>query len=406
MKKIKIGILREEKIPADKRVPLPPQTCKELIAQYAHLEIIVQPSTIRCFKDEEYQSLGLTLQEDLSACDILMGVKEVPPEKLIPGKKYLFFSHTIKKQSYNQKLMKALITQKIEMIDYETLTDKHHNRIIGFGRFAGIVGAYNAFRGYGLKQQSFQLKPAHECFDKVELDQELQKITLPPIKIVLTGGGRVANGAIETLSELQIRKITPEEFIRDSFDEPVYCQLNPKEYVERIGDHNFDLNDFYTHPEHYQSTFVPYTQNADIFISAHYWDPRSPRLFSLEDLKRPKLSLKVIADITCDINGSVPTTHRASTIADPFYGFHPLTGKETPAFDKESICIMAVDNLPCELPRDASNAYGHDLSERVIDNLLTEDKDDIIKRATICKDGKLTPGFEYLSDYAYEKVSK
>ncbi|MGZ4038140.1 MAG: alanine dehydrogenase, partial [Bacteroidia bacterium] len=244
MQKIKIGVLREEKIPIDKRVPLTPLICSDLIKKYPDVEIVVQPSDVRCYSDEEYTSFGVPLQEDLHDCDVLMGVKEVPAHKLVNGKKYFFFSHTIKKQQHNQKLMKALIENQIQMIDYETLTDKNHNRIIGFGRFAGIVGAYNGVLGYGLKYDLFRIKPANLCRDRAEMEEELKRVKLPNIKIALTGGGRVANGVIETLSALRIRKVTPEEFLMASFREPVYCQLNPRDYVERPDDHNFDLNDF------------------------------------------------------------------------------------------------------------------------------------------------------------------
>jgi hypothetical protein len=401
MQTFTIGVLREEKNPPDKRVPLTPLICSEIIKKYPHVRILVQPSKIRCYSDEEYTSFGITLQEDLSECEILMGVKEVPPEKLIPGKKYFFFSHTIKKQPHNKKLMHALIEKKIQMIDYETLTDKHNNRIIGFGRYAGVVGAYNGILGYGLKYDLFRLKPAHLCRDKAEMEDELKRVRLPNIKIVLTGGGRVANGAIETLSAMRIRKITPEEFLMGSYREPVYCQLNPRDYVERPDDHNFDLNDFFTHPEHFVSRFVPFTKVSDLYISTHYWDPRAPRMFTKEDMKARDFHISVIADVTCDIEGSVPSTLRASSIAQPFYGYNIVTDKEDLPFNKDTVCVMAVDNLPCELPRDASDDFGKDLAERVLPHLFGNDPDKVIKRASITKNGKLETAFEYLSDYAY-----
>ncbi|WP_317898509.1 NAD(P)-dependent oxidoreductase [Aurantibacillus circumpalustris] len=401
MEKFKIGVLREEKSPPDKRVPLTPLICSELIRQYPNVEIVVQPSKIRCYSDDEYTSFGIPLQEDLNDCDILMGVKEVPVEKLIAKKKYFFFSHTIKKQPHNKKLIKGLIEKKIQMIDYETLTDKHNNRIIGFGRYAGIVGAYNGILGYGLKYDLFRLKPANQCRDRAEMEEELKRAKLPNIKIAITGGGRVANGAIETLSTLKIRKVTSDEFIMATFREPVYCQLNPRDYVERPNDHNFDLNDFFTHPEHFVSKFPPFTKVTDLYISTHYWDPRSPKMFSKKDMKADNFRMSVIADVTCDIDGSVPTTIRASTIAQPFYGYNIKTEKEDLPFTQDTICIMAVDNLPCELPRNASDDFGKDLSERVLPFVFGNDKDKTIKRASICKDGKLTHNYEYLSDYAY-----
>jgi alanine dehydrogenase len=400
MKVSKIGILREEKNPPDKRVPFTPLICSEFMKKWPEVSLVVQPSPIRCYTDEEYETFGIPLQEDLSDCDVLLGVKEIPPQKLIEGKTYFFFSHTIKKQEHNRALMRALIEKKIRMIDYETLTDKLNNRIIGFGRYAGIVGAYNGIRGYGLKYELFRLKPAWQCRDRSEMEEELQRVKLPNIKICLTGGGRVANGVIETLSVLRIRKVTPEEFLYQQFREPVYCQLNPRDYVERKDDHNFDLHDFFQHPEHFVSKFVPYTKVTDLYISAHYWDPRSPKMFTLEDVQDPAFRISVIADITCDINGSVPTTLRSSTIEKPFYGFNIKTLKEDLPFVKDTVCVMAVDNLPCELPRNSSEEFGKDLMERVIPHLLGDDPDKIIERATICKDGKLMPSFEYLKDYA------
>ena len=400
MTKIKIGVLREEKNPPDKRVPLTPLICSELLKTFPNLEIIVQPSPIRCYSDVEYTHFGINLREDLSDCNILMGVKEVPIERIIPGKTYFFFSHVIKKQAHNQKLMHALIERKIRMIDYETLTDKNQNRIIGFGRYAGVVGAYNGILGYGRKYDLFRLKPAHHCRDRAEMEEELKRVKLPNIKIALTGGGRVANGVIETLSALRIRKVTAEEYLMTSFREPVYCQLNPRDYVERKDDHNFDLHDFFRHPEHFVSRFPAYTKETDLFISAHFWDPRAPIMFNPEDMKAPDFHISVIADITCDINGSVPTTIRSSTIEHPFYGFNIKNGTEDLPFSKDTITVMAVDNLPCELPRDSSDDFGKDLKERVIPAVIGEDPDQILNRATICNNGKLGSQFSYLSDYA------
>ena len=320
MTKIKVGILCEGKMPPDKRVPLTPLECSELLRTYTDLEIYIQPSETRCYSDEEYKAFGLTVQKDLSNCDVLMGVKEVPIANLIPNKKYFFFSHTIKKQPHNQKLMRALIENKIELIDYETLTDSEHNRIIGFGRYAGIVGAYNGILGYGKKYDLFHLKAANKCRDKSELEEELKRAKLPNIKIVLTGGGRVANGAIETFSALKIRKVTPYEFLHHSYREPVYCQLHSKDYHDAKDGSSWTLKDFFAHPDKYFSTFLPFTKVADMLVSANYWDPRSPKLFTKSDMKSPNFHISVIADITCDIDGSIPSTLKASTIEEPFYG--------------------------------------------------------------------------------------
>ena len=401
MKNFRIGILREEKAPIDKRVPLTPNICVELINRYPNVEIIIQPSNVRCYSNEEYSEVGFSIEEDLSTCDLLMGVKEVPSELLIPEKKYFFFSHTVKKQPHNKKLMQAMLKKKIQMIDYEMLTDGSKNRIVSFGRYAGIVGAYNGILGYGKKYGLFSLKPANICRDRVEMESELKRVALPNLKIALTGGGRVANGAIETLSTLKLRRVTPDEFLRISFHEPVYCQLNPRDYVERKEDGNFDLHDFFNRPDRFVSTFPQYTRAADIYISAHYWDPRAPKMFEISDVKAPGFKLSVVADITCDVPGSVPTTIRPTSIEDPFYGYNLYKDREDSPFCSESMCVMAVENLPSELPRDASEGFGVDLLEHVLPSAISEDPDGIIERASICQDGYLNPSFQYLSEYAY-----
>ena len=399
MKTTKIGIIREGKVPPDKRVPLSPHECKELLAAYLQLEIIIQPSPIRCYSDQEYLAAGLSLSEDLSNCDYLLGIKEVPLEMLIPNKKYLFFSHTIKKQPHNQKLLKNILEKNIQLIDYECLTDAEHQRVIGFGRYAGVIGAYNGILGYGTRYDLFNMMPAFEFHNRHELFDELKHVKLPNIKILITGGGRVANGVIEIMGALKMRKVTPYEFLNCSFRESVYCQLHSKDYHQANDEASWSSIDFYNHPEKYKSTFLPFTRVCDLLITAHFWDPASPRLFEKKDIRSPDFRISVIADISCDINGSVPSTLKASTIAEPFYGYNPLTESIDEPFRKDTITIMAVDNLPCELPRDASEDFGKELIERVMPHLLGDDKDDMIERASISKNGMLTPAFEYLSDY-------
>lgn len=397
---MKIGILKEEKIPADKRVALTPLQCSLLKKEFPEVEVFVQKGEDRSYSDEEFIDFGLPIVEDISHCDLLLGIKEVPVHKLIPGKKYLFFSHTIKKQPHNKKLMKALLEKKIEMMDYECLTDNKHNRIIGFGRFAGIVGAYNGLLGYGRKYNLFELKPAWKCRDLEELEKELERVKLPNIKILVTGGGRVANGAIEILGALKIRKVTAYEFLNAHFREPVYCQIHSKDYNENQNGEAWNDKEFYENPERYSSTFLPFAKVCDLLITCHFWNPKAPVLFTKEDMKADNFRISVIADITCDINGSVPSTSRSSSIEHPFYGYNPQTEKEDVAFSKDTITVMAVDNLPCELPRDASEDFGKALLDRVFPHLLGNDSDRIIERATLCKDGKLMEGFAYLNDYA------
>ncbi|HLG02505.1 MAG TPA: NAD(P)-dependent oxidoreductase [Bacteroidia bacterium] len=403
---MKIGILREGKKPRDRRVPFTPAQCILLQREF-NVGVIVQPSAWRAFSDDEYRAAAVRIEEDLSDCEALFGIKEVPAEELIPGKKYLFFSHTIKKQPHNRALMQAMIAKKIQMIDYECLTDPDFNRIIGFGHFAGIVGAYNGIRGYGLRYGFYDLKPAWQCHDLQEVKEELKKVKLPNMKLIVTGNGRVANGAIELLGLLQLRRVTPYEFTHYSFREAVYTQLHSYDYNEAKAAKQWDRDRFYSHPEEFRSTFARFTPHCDLLIHSSYWDPRAPRLFEKEDMRSPEFRISVIADITCDINGAIPSTTKPSSIAEPFYGYNPVTGEaEENAFASQVITVMAIDNLPCELPRDASESFGKELIEKVIPAVTGNDVDGLIERGSICKDGRLMARFDYLADYAYGDKNK
>lgn len=400
MNTIKLGILREGKVPPDKRVPFTPLQAEEIEQRYPHVKVIVQPSNVRCFEDNEYAKLDLEVRENLQDCDILMGIKEVQIPDLIPGKTYLFFSHTIKKQPYNKKLLQEVIKKKIQLIDYETLKDKLGNRLVAFGRFAGIVGAYNGLMTYGKRYNKFAIRRAHKCFDINDLKIELRNVQLPPLKIVLTGAGRVAKGAMETLDTAGIRKVSAEDFLHKNFDAAVYTQLSSAEYHTRKEGGHFNREEFHQHPERYDSTFGRFTKVTDILLAGAYWNPKAPVLFTRADMRQPEFKIKVIADITCDINGSVPSTIRASTIVDPLYDYDPFSESDKPALSNEKhITVMAVDNLPCELPRSASEEFGRDLIDRILPALIIKDVDGVIKRAKITKDGHLTENFEYLSDY-------
>ena len=398
---MKIGILRENKTPPDKRVALTPEQCVEVQQKFPGVKILVQPSAIRCFADSEYAELGINLSEDLSDCEILMGVKEERFEDLIEGKKYLIFSHTIKKQPYNRELLQTILKKNIQLIDYEVLTNKEGFRIIGFGRFAGLVGAYSGLRAFGVKFQLFNLKPAHECENLAEMFINLYTINLPPLKIAVTGDGRVASGVLEILNHLKIARLTPEQYLKtENPDFPVYTQLLPENYVRRKNGYEFDLFHFYLNPSEYENAFLPFTETTDLLMAAAYWDPKAPVLFSTGDMKSKSFRISVISDITCDIEGSIPSTKRASTIEDPYYDYNPATGELEPAFTSvKNITVQAVDNLPCELPKDASLDFGRNLIDKVFPSLLVDDSDGIIERATISKNGKLTQKFSYLQDF-------
>jgi alanine dehydrogenase len=399
---MKIGILHEGKTPPDKRVPLTPEHCVEVQEKFPDVEIIVQPSPVRCFKDEEYSRLGIQLNEDVSECDILLGVKEVRVEDFIPGKIYLFFSHTIKKQTYNRKLLQTVLEKNIQLVDYETLTDKEGFRIIGFGRFAGLVGAYSGLRAFGLRNKLFNIKPAHLCNNLEEIFSILDTIKLPPVKIAVTGDGRVAGGVLEILGHMKIMRVSPGEYVKGTkIQQPVFVQLLPQNYVKRKDGKCPELMHFFNYPEMYENAFLPFAKVTDILIAAAYWDPKAPVLFTTGDMKAPDFKIKVISDITCDIEGSIPATKKAATIDDPFYDYNPETGKLEPAFSSENnVTVQAVDNLPCELPKDASLDFGRNLIDKVFPSLLGEDNDKIIERASITKNGKLTGRFSYLQDFA------
>lgn len=400
MKSIKLGIIREGKVPPDKRVPFTPLQTEEIQQRFPHVKVICQSSEVRAFKDDEYRELGIEVRPDVTDCDILMGIKEVPIADLIPNKTYLFFSHTIKKQPYNKKLLQEILKRKIRLIDYETLKDRLGNRLVAFGRYAGIVGAYNGLWTYGKRYNKFSIRRAFDCFDINDLKLELRKVKLPPVKIILTGAGRVGKGAMETLDTAGIRKVGVYDFLTKTFDEPVYVQLGSADYhIRREGGH-FNRDEFHQHPERYDSTFLSFTKVADILMAGAFWNPKAPVLFTREDMRSPEFKIKVIADITCDVNGSVPSTVRASTIPDPLYDYDPQTGTEKPALsDDKYLTVMAVDNLPCELPRSASEEFGHDLIDRILPLLFVKDVDGILKRATIAKGGLLTENFSYLEDY-------
>lgn len=397
---MKIGIIREEKIPNDKRVAFTPAQCVFIQENFQDIEMLVQPSDWRCYNDEEYSSKGITLAEDLSQCDILFGIKEVPPSNLIENKKYLFFSHTIKKQVHNKKLLQALLKKNIHLIDYECLTDSKHNRVIGFGYYAGLVGAYNAILGYGKRFKMYELKPAHLCHDVSELKEELIKVNLPNIKIVVTGNGRVANGAIELLGYAGIRRVTPYEFSHYAFMKAAYTQLHSSDYNVKKDGSAWNKDAFYTQPENFESTFNEYTKHTDMLIHCSYWNPLAAKLFTLKEMQSPEFKIGVIADIACDVNGSIPSTIKSTTIEKKFYGFNPKTEKAEEPFQNETITVMAVDNLPCELPRNASEGFGKELIEKILPALLVDDKDGRIERACITKKGKLMSGFSYLSSFA------
>ncbi|MDR9487221.1 NAD(P)-dependent oxidoreductase [Salibacter sp.] len=400
MAAVKIGVIKEGKVPPDKRVPLTPNQCKSIIDTYGdEVDLTVQKSDVRKFTDFDYERQGLDVVDQMHDRDVLLGVKEVPLEMLIPQKTYFFFSHTIKEQPYNRDLLKTILERKITLIDWECLTDVNGKRLIGFGRYAGVVGAYNGFRTYGLRYGLYSLKPAHECADRAEMEQELEKIQLPNIKIVLTGRGRVAHGAMEVIDKIGIRKVDPTDYLNRDFSEPVYAQVGVEHYNRRKDGGERSRKDFFKNYRDYESDFMRFARSTDFFIAGHFYAEGSPYLFTREDAKDKDFRIRVVADISCDIDGPVASTIRPSTIVDPIYGYNIETEEEDDYRASNAIAVMAVDNLPCELPLDASQDFGEELMKHILPLIIRGDKDDILERATIAKDGDLTEKYRYLQDY-------
>ena len=397
---MKFAIVKERKNPPDRRVVFSPEKLAEARRQFPDAEFIIESSDIRIFPDAAYQALGFKVTDDVSDADVMIGVKEVPVENLIPNKKYFYFSHTIKKQPYNSKLLKAMLDRHIEMYDHETIVKENGARLIGFGRYAGLVGAYNGFRALGLRDGLYSLPKVETLADLNEVKDELDKITIPNIKILLTGTGKVAYGAKEILDHLGIRQITDALYLTSQFTEPVYCMADVMEYAKRKDGKVGEKFAFYKDPSGYESNFMPYAKETDYFIAGHFYGNNAPYLFTREDAKHPDFKINLVADVSCDIDGPVASTIRPSTIAEPFYGYDPQTESETTFDDKDAITVMAVDNLPCELPKDASEGFGEAFLEHVIPAFFDEDQNRVLERALMTtSEGQLTKRFSYLQDY-------
>ncbi|GGD28886.1 NAD(P)-dependent oxidoreductase [Flavobacterium orientale] len=393
------GIIKERKNPPDRRVVFSPQALLDIKTQFPQIKIKVESSDIRIYSDDDYKTVGFEVTTDMSDCDVLFGVKEVPTDALIPNKTYFFFSHTIKKQPYNRRLLQTILDKNITLIDHETIVDKNNSRLIGFGRYAGIVGTYNAFRAFGIKYELFNLAKAETLSGRDELITRLKRPFLPPIKIVLTGKGKVGMGSKEILDAMKIKEVSAEDFLTKTYTNPVYVQLDVLEYNKRKDSKVLNNQDFYLNPKDYVSDFERFTKVADVFITGHYYANDAPAILTRAMLQSPTNKLKIVADISCDVKGPIACTLRSSTIADPFYGYLPNEDKEVPVTHPASIMVMAVDNLPCEIPRDASEGFGEMFIKHVIPSFFNNDKEGILERAKMTENGKLTPKFSYLQDF-------
>ena len=396
---MKFGIIKERKTPPDRRVVFTPEELKRLHSEHPEAEIKVETSDIRVYDDSQYTDCGIEVASDMTDCDVLFGVKEVPIAALIPNKKYFFFSHTIKKQPYNRDLLRAILDKNIELYDHETIVDSNNKRLIGFGRYAGIVGAYNGIRGFGIKYDLFVLPKAETLNTKDDLIMRLRRQTLPNIKIVLTGHGKVGMGAKEILDGMKIKEVSLTDYLTKKYSEAVYTQIDTLDYNKRKDGKESSKQDFYQNPEAYVSDFERFTKVSDVFMAGHFHGNGAPDILTNEMLRAHDNKIQVVADISCDVAGPIACTTKASTIADPFFGYLPSEHKEVSYTHPASILVMSVDNLPCELPRDASEGFGETFMEHVIPAFFNNDKDGILARAKMTENGKLTPRFAYLQDF-------
>ena len=396
---MKFGIIKERKTPTDRRVVFSPSALLLVKKQFPNAEFKVESSDIRVFTDAEYINCGFEVSENMDDCDVLLGVKEVPVEALIPNKKYFFFSHTIKKQAYNRKLLQACIDKNIELYDHETIADANNTRLIGFGRYAGIVGAYNGIRAFGLKFELFSLPKAETLANQTALITQLKKPILPPIKIVLSGKGKVAFGAKEMLDGMKIKEVSVSDYLSKTYTYPVYTMIDVQDYNSHQSDIAFNKAEFYAHPENFISNFERFAIVSDIFWAGHFYGNGAPEILTQDMLAAPACKIKVVADISCDIDGPIACTLRASTIANPSYGYLASEHKEVDMFHPSAIVVMAVDNLPCELPKDASEGFGEMFLEHVIPAFFNGDASEVLAKAKITENGKLTPRFSYLQSY-------
>ncbi|HVM88824.1 MAG TPA: NAD(P)-dependent oxidoreductase [Puia sp.] len=400
---ITIGLIREGKTPADNRVALTPAQCKWIHKNSNNVKVVAQFSPHRCFSDQEYKIAGVEVKEHLDDCDILLGIKEVPVSDLIDGKMYLFFSHTKKLQPHNRQMLQTILQKKITLIDYECLEHEDGQRILGFGFFAGIVGAHNGMMAYGQRTGKFNLRRVYIQNSFRELIHTYFGIRLPNIKVAVTGSGRVAHGVLEIMNLMGLIEVEPDEYLARAFSYPVFVQLKGADLYEHKKTGKYNREDFHKHPLSYKSRFIPYTKVTDILMNGIYWDKEAPRLFEWNDIAGEDFHIKTIADITDDKGGSVPCNLGDATIETPIYGVDRTTKQKTLPYLPNSIDVMSVGNLPNELPRDASRYFGEQLIKYVLEDLV-KGGSTVIDRATIVKEGKLTEYFEYMQGYAGENL--
>ncbi len=428
-----IGIRREDKNQWEKRTPIVPKHANELVKDY-NINVLVQPSPIRVFKDKEYENAGAKISEDLSGASVIFAVKEIPLELFLKNKTYAFFSHTIKGQDYNMPMLREMMKLDCNLIDYEKIVDIRGRRLVFFGRFAGLAGMVDTLwalgervRWQGFKTPFFKI---HKTVDYdglndvkkhiVSIGKKIEKNGLPeeltPLIIGFAGYGNVSNGAQEILDLLPVREIRPaqiESVLHNPSNKCIYkVVFKEEDMVTPVSSKkDFDLQDYYKHPENYTSIFENYLPFLTVLMNAIYWDERYPRLITKKYLKEKiaeeDFKLKVIGDISVDVAGAVEFTLKTTTPANPVFVYNPLNDDFEDGFTSEGIVVMAVDNLPCELPRESSKAFSETLKDFIpsiakADYAVSYDKIDLpseIKNALILHKGKLTPNYKYINKF-------
>ena len=398
---MKIGIIREGKLPSDARTALTPTQCAHIQKQFPDIKIIVEPSSFRCFSDDMYRTEGIEVSHNIQDCDILLGIKEVPIPLLMAEKTYFFFSHTIKKQPHNQALLKSILEKKIRIIDYEVLTDEKGVRLIAFGKFAGMVGAHNGLLGFGLRTGTFTIPRLYELTDYSVAKEIYKSLSFPPMRVIITGGGRVSTGAVEVIQDAGFERVSVEDYLSKTYNYPVFVRLHPIDYAESNNGKPFDKKEYYSDPSVYHSTFARFYDKTDLFINGIFYDACAPRFFELNEMASKSFKIQVIADVSCDLMpySSIPSTIKPTTIQEPFFGFDKTTHQIVPPFEENAVTMMTIDNLPNELPRDASTFFGEQFITLILPEILKEEYSEVLLRGTIAMDGVLRPSFEYLTDY-------
>jgi hypothetical protein len=296
-------------------------------------------------------------------------------------------------------MLREIIDRKITLIDYECMEHEDGQRVLGFGFFAGIVGAHNGMMAYGQRTGKFHLQRVYIQNSFRQLIHTYFGLKLPNIKVAITGSGRVAHGVLEIMNLLGLIEVDPDEFLSRSFTYPVFVQLKGGALYENIESGNYNREEFHLCPERYRSKFHPYTKVTDVLMNGIYWDQHIPRLFEWEEVSKEDFCIKTIADITDDMGGSVPCNLGDATIETPLYGVDRLTQQKTLPYLQNSIDIMSVGNLPNELPRDASRYFGEQLIKYVLEDLL-KGGSPMISKATLIEKGRLTDHYSYMKDYA------